>query len=301
MSNTSPRVSIIVPTYNRARVVGRALDSILSQTYTDYEILVVDDGSKDDTRAALEPYMDRIRYIHQENQGASAARNRGLQEAQGEIIAFLDSDDAWYPEKLAKQIAHLDQHPEISILACHSRQEIGRHVREDFQNAESQYQLFLWRPFPSNMSRYVVRRECIEKCGLMDVSLHGPEDKEFWLRLMKAGYRFDYLPEPLVIYYVSEDSISLHPNRMLAGEKIICERYVDTIENTWTRRVLRSKFRAKSFWAAALNFHAQGKRGTSCLYLLKSMLANPMWPCTKHRVAVLVLLWARPAALSRWL
>jgi len=103
-SDEAPTVSVIIPTYNRASCVIRAVDSALDQSHAASEVIVVDDGSTDDTEQRLQPYRDRIRYVYQENQGVSAARNTGIQHAIGEWIAFLDSDDVWYPNKLKVQI-----------------------------------------------------------------------------------------------------------------------------------------------------------------------------------------------------
>ncbi|MFC1889839.1 glycosyltransferase family 2 protein [Thermodesulfobacteriota bacterium] len=99
-----PRISVIIPTYNRAELLIKAIESVLQQTFHDYEIIVVDDGSTDNTRERLEPFMDRLNYIHQENRGKSTALNTGLREAGGEWIAILDSDDRWLPEKLEEQM-----------------------------------------------------------------------------------------------------------------------------------------------------------------------------------------------------
>ena len=107
------KVSVIIPTYNRAEYVTHAIDSVLAQTYTDYEIIVVDDGSADNTKDVLLPYMDRIRYIYQENAGLSAARNTGIKAAKGDWIAFLDSDDEWLPGKLAVQMRAVERHPQL--------------------------------------------------------------------------------------------------------------------------------------------------------------------------------------------
>ena len=115
---SEPRVTVVIPTYNRAKVILRALETAFAQTYRNLEIIVVDDGSTDDTTAVLAPYWERIHYIHQSNQGASAARNRGIQEATGEFIAFLDSDDEWLPAKLERQIELLEARPDLSFVAC---------------------------------------------------------------------------------------------------------------------------------------------------------------------------------------
>lgn len=129
--SNKPTVSVVIPTYNRAKYVTETIDSVLSQSYTDYEIIVVDDGSTDNTREALAPYMDRIRYIHQQNSGVSAARNRGIKAARGKWIAFLDSDDIWLPEKLAVQIKDISKYPGVCLHTTNAglyRERIGREV-----------------------------------------------------------------------------------------------------------------------------------------------------------------------------
>lgn len=116
MDKHNPRVSIIIPTYNRAHMIVECLDSVLNQTYRHFEVIVVDDGSTDNTEAVLKPYFDRIKYIKQENHGNAAARNTGIREAKGEIIAFNDSDDLWLPDKLEKQVRYLDEHPDVDMV-----------------------------------------------------------------------------------------------------------------------------------------------------------------------------------------
>ncbi len=101
---SAPLVSVVIPTYNRAQMVSEAVRSVLEQTFGDLEVIVVDDGSTDGTREALKPHADKIRYLRQENSGVSAARNRGIAEARGSLIAFLDSDDLWLPAKLKNQV-----------------------------------------------------------------------------------------------------------------------------------------------------------------------------------------------------
>ena len=115
MNSTS--VSVVIPTYNYGHFVVGAVESVLAQTYQNVEIIVVNDGSSDDTKARLEPFMGRVRYIYQDNQGLSAARNTGIGAATCRWIAFLDSDDLWHPRKLELQMAYLDGHPEVGLLA----------------------------------------------------------------------------------------------------------------------------------------------------------------------------------------
>ena len=105
------KVSVIIPTYNRSSVLSRAIDSVLRQSFKDFELIVVDDGSTDNTKELIEKYSDQITYIYQDNKGVSAARNKGLEHAKGEWIAFLDSDDEWKKKKLEKQIAFIEINP----------------------------------------------------------------------------------------------------------------------------------------------------------------------------------------------
>ena len=118
---SAPRVSVILPAYNRADLVGRAIDSVLAQTWQDLELIVVDDCSTDDTRAALERYRDtpRVRLVFSDtNRGGSGARNLGIAHATGALIAFQDSDDIWLPHKLAAQVAALDSNPRAGLCYC---------------------------------------------------------------------------------------------------------------------------------------------------------------------------------------
>ena len=112
----SPKVSVVIPSYNLGRLLTQAIDSVLAQTVVPSEIIVVDDGSTDDTQVRLEPYSGRIRCIRQGNRGVSAARNRGIREASGQLIAFLDADDVWHPRKLELQLAAFEDRPDLGLL-----------------------------------------------------------------------------------------------------------------------------------------------------------------------------------------
>ena len=113
---TMPKVSVIIPTYNAARWIGETIDSVQSQTYKNYEIIVIDDGSVDSTREVLEKYIKNINYIYQDNKGVSSARNHGIKISAGEYIAFLDNDDIWLPDKLSLQIQVLESQKNIAMI-----------------------------------------------------------------------------------------------------------------------------------------------------------------------------------------
>ena len=200
----SPRVSVIIPAYNAADFIGQALESVLAQTYDDYEIIVVDDGSTDETQAVVEPYRDNIRYHYQENQGVSLARNQGLALARGELIAWLDSDDFFYPDKLAKQVAIFDQQPFVGMV--HSGWNM---VNEKGQVFAEQT---LWEHFsildieawlvhgivlPSAM---MFRRPWLEEVGGFDSRFDPAEDVDLTARLALRGCQGAWLKEITVGY-----------------------------------------------------------------------------------------------------
>jgi glycosyltransferase involved in cell wall biosynthesis len=211
----NPKASVIIPTYNRAAGVRNAIESVMAQTITDLEVVVVDDGSSDDTGQILgEIYGDRIRYYAQANQGASVARNRGVAEARGEWIAFLDSDDLWEREKLECQFKALEQFgPQCG--ACYTDTRLFNHpeTRTLFQMAEESYRhegamginadvlSLLVRPGGAGMvvclSSLLARADVVRRTGGYDPKLLYSQDSEFMFRLaMLTG--FCYVNRPLV-------------------------------------------------------------------------------------------------------
>ena len=122
VNNREPLVSVIIPTYNSSQYIKEAIDSVLAQTYKNFEIIVIDDGSTDNTKEVLAPYLSVIKYIYKNNGGPASARNRGIKEANGEFVAFLDADDVWKPDRLARGVDILDQRPEVGLIR---RQPLG--------------------------------------------------------------------------------------------------------------------------------------------------------------------------------
>ncbi len=210
---TNPKVSVVIPTYNRAGTVPRAIESVLAQTVADLEVIVVDDGSSDDTGKVLgEMFGDRIGYYPQTNQGASVARNKGVEQARGEWIAFLDSDDLWEKEKLEWQFKALEQFgPQCG--GCYTDTRFFNHPepRTMFQLAEDSYRhegtmgvskdalRLLVRPGGSGMvvclSSLLARTDAIRKTGGFDPKLLYSQDSEFMFRLaMLTGFCYVNLP-----------------------------------------------------------------------------------------------------------
>jgi glycosyltransferase involved in cell wall biosynthesis len=196
-----PRVSTIIPTYNRKEFVSAAIESVLAQTYTDYELIVVDDGSDDGTADALKQYGERIRYVCQQHQGVSAGRNHGLELAQGEFIAFLDSDDLWLPKKLALQVAFMDQNPEARI--CYTDEIwIRRGKRVNPQKKHAKYSGWIYAQcLPLciiSPSSALMRRGLFTEMGVFDTDFPVCEDYDLWLRVA-ARFPVFFIPEPLIV------------------------------------------------------------------------------------------------------
>ncbi len=198
---TSSLVSVIIPTHNRAWIVRDAIDSVLGQDYADVEPIVVDDGSTDGSARILDAYGDRLRVIHQENRGVSAARNRGIAASSGALIALLDSDDIWLPDKLTVQVDFFKMNP--AALICQTEEiwvRNGRRVNPGQRHRkpsgmifERSLELCLVSP-----SAVMVRRELFDIVGLFDENLPACEDYDLWLRV---GSRFPVhlIEKPLTI------------------------------------------------------------------------------------------------------
>jgi glycosyltransferase involved in cell wall biosynthesis len=196
-----PTVSVIIPTYNRGWILKEAIDSVLVQDYANYELIVVDDGSTDNTHEILESYGRDISVFRQTNQGVSAARNRGIDEAGGQLIAFLDSDDIWLPRKLSRQVDFFKLHPDAVI---NQTEEIwirngvrvnptARHRKPSGMIFERSLELCLVSP-----SAVMIKETLLETVGAFDENLPACEDYDLWLRI---GCRFPVhlIDTPLII------------------------------------------------------------------------------------------------------
>lgn len=191
-----PTVSVIVPAYNSERFIRASLQSVIEQSYTDYEVIVVDDGSRDGTRAAILSVNGPIRYVHQQNQGPAAARNTGIGCATGELICFLDADDLWAPEKLQTQVAFMEQHPDVGLVFADEDEFDDSGVQVPSLLATSRFSAALRGETVVNeafqkllvenfipTSTVMARRACFDTAGLFDVALRGPEDRDMWSRI----------------------------------------------------------------------------------------------------------------------
>lgn len=198
-------VSVVTATYNMGHYLLLSIASALNQTYKNLEVLVVDDGSTDNTRELMQKFKDerRIHYIYQENKGQAAAKNRGIQESSGEFIAFLDADDIWKPEKIEKQLNLLQKSKKIGVVYSDVEymDEIGKSVETEpykkYYSGKVTNQLFIDNFV--NFSSAIARRECFERFGVFDERLPMSIDWDLWLRF-SLEYEFAFLNEKAFYY-----------------------------------------------------------------------------------------------------
>jgi glycosyltransferase involved in cell wall biosynthesis len=200
-SRNKPLVSVIIPTYNRGWILTEAIDSVLAQDYKDYELIVVDDGSTDNTREILDTYGRDIVVLRQTNKGVSAARNRGIAQAGGQLVAFLDSDDIWQPRKLSRQVdffklnpdAVINQTEEIWIRNGVRVNPKDRHRKPSGMIFERSLGLCLVSP-----SAVMIQKTLFDAVGVFDENLPACEDYDLWLRI-SCRYPVHLIDTPLII------------------------------------------------------------------------------------------------------
>ncbi|MGL5034376.1 MAG: glycosyltransferase family 2 protein [Microcystaceae cyanobacterium] len=218
--------SVIIPAYNIENYITQTLESVLAQTFQDFEIILVDDGSGDRTVAIIQQFNDpRIKLIQQENQGASSARNKGISHSQGQYIALLDGDDYWLPEKLEQQLNHLETNPDIGVSFCRaafmddSGTPLGVYQMPQLTNLDAP--AFLRSNAIGCGSTPVIRRQVLDaiqfqdnrqgelKTCYFDEGLQRSEDLELWLRiLLQTPWKIEGITEPLVFYRINPNSLS---------------------------------------------------------------------------------------------
>jgi glycosyltransferase involved in cell wall biosynthesis len=228
-TNKSPLVSIIMPAYNYASFIAEAVASVLQQTHSNIEVIIVDDGSTDDTAdvaAMLVKHDARVAYVHQNNQGPSAARNTGIQKSKGEFILFLDADDTFHPQKIQAHLEHFLQAPDVDISYGCSRYFLSGKPEEIFSSIALDNEN--WMPCVSGnaiavMPALVVnnimpicsamlRRSVVERVRGFDSTLKWVEDWDYWLRASAAGCRFEFSDDERLAAFIRVHDISLSKN-----------------------------------------------------------------------------------------
>lgn len=289
-----PEVSVVMPAFNVAWCVGRAVDSVLAQDFASRELIVVNDGSTDDTARVLSAYGDAIIVIDQPNGGMSAARNAGIRAARGEFIAFLDSDDYWLTGKLSRQVELMRARPEVGFCSTAARVENPegrllnmwecRHARVDMLQT-----LFSENAaIAGGCSAVMVRRNLLDRTGLFDESLRGFEDPDLWIRLAAVG-GYACIDEALAVILRREKSVStnldamrsaagksMRKNRALLPRRLQGGFWRDCLAGVYTDYAKRAYRAGRHGLAYADTLHALMLsplgRGRLCLGLLRDFL-----------------------------
>lgn len=206
MKGKNPLVSVIIPAYNCSSYITEAIDSVIGQSYKDFEIIITDDGSVDNTKEILRPYLDSITYTYQDNRGPAAARNAGILKSKGEYIAFLDADDLWRSKKLEIQVKYLEENPSVGLVCSDAERFDNSGVLSGTKLGKMTvaerltFEKLLYQNYIQTLT-VIVKRECIDKIGLFDESEGSffVEDYDLWLRIA-MHYEIGYLNQPLAKY-----------------------------------------------------------------------------------------------------
>ena len=241
-----PKVSVIIPTYNCAKYITQALGSVLNQTYKDFEVIVVDDGSMDNTKEIVHKYIQGVAprvsgagkekrpticYIYQENKGPAAARNKGIKESTGKYIAILDADDVWLPNRLEEQVSMIESDSEIGLVHANTiridedNNVMGQVKRRTKFLTGRIFKYLLLREEHVSCPTVLFRKECIDKVGLFDENpiCVGVEDRELWLRIAR-GYKIVHINKVLAYYRIRKSSVSRNPGRIAEAKSYVVNK-----------------------------------------------------------------------------
>lgn len=239
MAKDAPLVSIITPTYNREDFIQKAVDEVLAQSYDNFELLIVDDGSTDNTKVILEPYLrdSRISYFYQENQGQSVARKFALSRAKGDFICFLDSDNYWSRDKLERQLGEFKLHPHVDIVYGDiiTIDEAGNEVsRDNMRRYSGHIAPQMMKDNCVSMNTAMAKRRCFDELGGPSGNRRVADDYELWLRF-SARYQYLYVPEYYAYYRVMRNQISSDKSRRFDSNESILHDFADQFPDAMSR------------------------------------------------------------------
>lgn len=277
------KVSVVIPTYNCGKYISESVESVLNQTYKNFEIIIVDDGSSDNTRGVLAKYLDengnKIKYFYQENSGGTVARNHGIKESQGDYIAFFDADDLWTREKLEKSIDFMEKNGFDWVCTALKKVDMQKNVLEERTIKPNAYGynpktgeifdmikglFYSSKALPVHTNTQVMKKECFEKSGLLDETLLICENTELCIRFQETGLKGGFLNEMLTIYRTHDQSIT--KSNKVDGLKyvhIVAKRYAkkyglsspairrDYANHLWE---LASRYYTNKKWLETLKF-----------------------------------------------
>jgi glycosyltransferase involved in cell wall biosynthesis len=268
-----PTVSVIIPTHNRANLLERAIRSVLVQTFEDFELLIVDDASTDNTHEIVESIGDtRIRYIRlKKNSGAPIARNTGIKKSRGKFIAFLDDDDEWLPIRLEAQLKKFEKLDDSFGVVYggfyYVSQESGKILGKNIPKFRGDVHQYLLKENFIGSPTLLIKRKCFKKAGLFDPKLTSSQDWDMWLRIAKH-YKFDYVADIVAKYYVHGRQISFNMNKYIPGRERFVRKHLDISMNPQILSIHLSQM------GALLIIGGDPKKGFK--YLYKSIALAPL-------------------------
>jgi glycosyltransferase involved in cell wall biosynthesis len=298
---TRPRVSVIIPAYNAARTIDQTLDSVLSQTFQDFEVVVVDDGSTDDTPAVLARRRPQARVLTKVNEGRpAAARNLGVRASCGEYVAFVDADDTWHPDKLARQVAMLDHNPTVGLVytadaTINARGDIMS-VNPCPPGARGQIYDLLRVHNVMVGSSVVIRRAAFDQAGGFDETLTSIENWDLWIRISRR-WTIECVDEPLTFYRMHEGNRSSSAQlRRQNIFRVLEKHHAGAERSTAGRRIRREAYFHAYFNVLGQGYFSRREMGPARWALLRAAALKPRWRVL--RLLLLTLLGQRGFALA---
>jgi glycosyltransferase involved in cell wall biosynthesis len=297
---SGPLVSIVIPTYNHAPLLRRAIESILAQTFSDWKAIVVNNFSTDDTISVVESFSDdRIQIVNFANNGSIAAsRNKGISIADGTYVAFLDSDDTWFPKKLELCINALNAGAD---LVCHGEFWVGqngsrREVAYGPKN-KSTYAKLLYRGNRISTSATVIRRSILDACKGFDESssLISTEDYDLWMRIAQLTPHLEFIAQPLGEYHLHESNVSGNIERHLAAELAVLAKHFPTTQRSIPEMIRQRKRIGIALYGAGRSLQRTGNYRASIKLFAQSAMK---WPFS-IRLAAAALLLLRASVAPR--
>jgi glycosyltransferase involved in cell wall biosynthesis len=290
-------VDVLIPAFNAARYLPAALESVVSQTFEDWQIVLVDDGSTDNTAEVVAPYVERhgakVRYIRQENRGLPAARNAAIRASDGEFLALLDADDVWLPCRLAESLKMMAERPRAGlsyglIQGIDPEDRPGSTWVGNLKDVEGRIapQIYMRKvelPCPTIM----FRRRCVDEVGLFDETMRATEDRDLWLRIA-LRYEVAFVPKVLAYYRVSPTSMSTDPERMLKAQMQFIQKHYGS-EGCGARERRIALARAYKQRAEALK--SKGQPRAALTSALRAVALYPLDVDNPRTAASLLMNW----------
>ncbi len=276
-----PLVSVVIPTHNRADMLDEALKSVIAQSFREYEIIVVDDGSSDHTPDVALRYRDFVTFTFQQNQGRARARNAGIQTSRGAYLAFLDDDDVWYPRKLEWQVAILESRPDVDLV--YGSVYVSNEGRRDLIVSEPPAPEVLIerlifggpRVIPGGASTVLVRRETLQRSGLFDPLAEPLEDWDLWARIALRGGRFGYVHEPVAEYRMHRTN-TVHDQRLMQASLLtVLEKLFAASETPASIKARRRSYLSQQLLQAGNERYIDSQLRAARLAWCKALKLNP--------------------------